>query len=250
MLFLLLFLLNMKIVFVLIFVFVFSPVLRAQSKVSAEVEVKRVHNGQSVTIRKEIFYNANGKMVVRFVYPEEYFFVTNHFGEARIYLPKADEVMLINDKTMSSESELIYYFLNNKTDDLGLKDQGFSLADTRTEKDAVVRSYISKDPKSNVSKIEMVHENHLPIYCAYFDTKNRIIRKIYYSEYRQWSLAAFPSRITEIAYPAANDSVVSRMLYYNVKTDRQAMSPYFDYTIPSHAKLVDQKKLLQQQEKK
>ena len=240
----------MKAVFVLIFVFVFSPFLPAQSKVSAEVEVKRVHKGQTVTIRKEVFYNSNGKMVVRFVYPEEYFLVTNYFGEARIYLPKVNEVMLINDKAMSSESELIYYFLNNKMDDLGLKDQGFFLSDTRTEQDVVVRTYIPQAPKSNVSKIEMAYENHLPIYCAYFDTKNRIIRKIYYSEYQQWSLAAFPSRITEITYPAVHDSVVSRMLYYNVKTDRQAISPYFDYTIPPNAKIVDQKKLLQQQGKK
>ncbi|MCL2683348.1 MAG: hypothetical protein FWE63_07720 [Bacteroidales bacterium] len=236
----------MKAIVILIFTVIFSPVLWAQHKVSADVEVKRVNKGQSMTIRKEIYYNTNGKMVVRFVHPEEYFVVTNHFGEARIYLPKTNEVMLINDRSMSSESELIYYFLNNKIEDLGLKNQGFSLGNTRTEQGVVVRTYFPNDKKSNISKIEMVHENHLPIYCAYYDSKNRIIRKIYYSDYQHLSLATFPRRITEIAYPTMNDSVVSRMVYSNIKIDRQASSPYFDFSIPSNATVVDNSKLFQQ----
>ena len=220
--------------------FFFTPVL-AQNRVYAEVEVKRVMKGQSVTIRKEIFYSANGKMIVRFTYPEEYYLVTNNFGEARIYHPKTNEVMLINDRFMSSESEPLYYFLTNKIEDMGLKSLGFTLTDTRTERNNIIRTYTPNDSKSNISKIELVHENHLPIYCAYYDSKNRVEQKVYYSDYQMLSFTAFPGRITEISYVEANDSIVSRMLYSNVKVDRNAVSPFFDFSIPSDAKIVDNK---------
>ena len=232
----------MRTVFLITFLF-FTQILCAQNRVYAEVEVKRVMKGQSVTIRKEIYYSANGKMIVRFTYPEEYYLVTNIFGEAKIYHPKTNEVMLINDKFMSSESEPLYYFLTNKIEDMGLKNLGFTLADTRAERNNIIRTYTTNDSKSSISKIEMVHENHLPIYCAYYDSKNRVGQKVYYSDYQVLSFTAFPGRITEISYVEANDSIVSRMLYSNVKIDRNAVSPFFDFTIPSDAKVVDNKLL-------
>jgi len=233
----------MRTVCVVVFFVFLTSALCAQNRIHAQVEMKRVNKGQSVTVRKEIFYSANGKMVVFFTYPEEYFLVTNNFGEAKVYHPKTNEVMLINDKFLSSESEPLYFFLTNKIDDLGLRSLGFSLVDTRTEENKIIRTYTPGESRSDVSKIEMVHENHLPIYTAYYDHKNRIVQKIYYSDYQILSFTAFPGRITEISYPAANDSIVSRLLYSNVKVGRDAVSPFFDFSIPSDAKTVDNKLL-------
>ncbi len=231
----------MKSGFTIVILLFFPFILWAQNRVYTEVEVKRVNKGKAITIKKEIYYNSNGKMVVHFSYPEEYFLITNNFGEAKVYHPKTNEVMVINDAFLSSESELIYYFLTNKIEDLGLKDYGFSLASTRTEGNQIIRTYTPNESKSNYSKIEMVHENHLPIYCAYYNSKNRIVQKVYYSDYQILSFTAFPGRITEIAYVAANDSIVSRMLYSNVKVDKDAVSPNFEFSIPPNAKVVEGK---------
>ena len=212
---------------------------------SAEAEIVRVSRGQSVTVRKEIFFNANGRMVVRYLHPESYYMVTNTFGEARVFRPQTNEVMVINDGFLSSESELIYYFLTNRIEDLGLRSLGFVLTATRTEGNRIIREFTPVAPNSNFSKIEMVHENHLPIYCAYYDTGNRVVQRIYYSDYQMLSFTAFPRRITEIAYVAPNDSIVSRKLYSNIKAGRDAVSPYFDFTIPPDAKVVDSDLLMQ-----
>ena len=233
--------LNMKVLTVLLLI---CSSISAQNRVSADAEIVRVNKGLAITVRKEIFFNANGRMVVRYLHPEEYYMVTNTFGEARIYRPKANEVMVINDSFLSSESELIYYFLTNKIEDLGLRDLGFSLSSTRSEGNKIVRTFTPSDNNSNFSKIEMVHENHLPVYCAYFDTKSRIVQKIYYSDYQMLSFTVFPKRITEITYIAANDSIVSRKLYSNIKVGRDAISQYFDFSIPSDAKIVDSNLLL------
>ena len=220
-------------------------VVSAQNRVSAAAEIVRVNKGQSVAIRKEIFFNANGRMVVRYLHPEEYYMVTNTFGEARIFRPKSNEVMIINDSFLSSESELIYYFLTNRIEDLGLRNLGFSLSATRTDGNKIIRTFIPNAPDSNFSKIEMVHENHLPIYCAYFDTRNRVVQRVYYSDYQMLSFTAFPGRITEISYISPGDSIVSRKLYSNIKTGRDAVSPYFDFSVPADAKVVDSDLILQ-----
>lgn len=227
-----------------------APTLAAQKKVSFDVEVKQVNKGKSVTVRKEIYLNTNGDMVVKFTHPKEYYVITNAFGEARVYHPKTNEVMLINDKFLSSESESIYYFVTNQIEDLGLRKLGFSLASTRTEGKMIIRTYIPNNVKSNFSKVEIVHENHLPIYCAYYDTKNRIVEKSYYSDYQELEFTTFPKRITGISYPAANDSIINRTLFSNVKSGQDATSSYFNFTIPANAKQVDAKTFIQQQGKR
>ena len=235
----------MKAVFTFILSGFFLVAVSGQNRISAEAEIVRVNKGQSVTVRKEIFFSANGRMVVRYLHPEVYYMVTNTFGEARIYRPKTNEVMVINDSFMSSEGELIYYFLTNRIEDLGLRNLGFSLSATRTEGNKIIRSFTPNEPGSNFSKIEMVHENHLPIYSAYYDTRNRVVQRTYYSDYKIFSTAVLPGRVTEIAYISPNDSIVSRMLYSNVKVDRDAVNSNFDFTIPSDAKVVDSDLLMQ-----
>ena len=233
----------LKIFFIFFILFVFPLTFYGQKKVYAEVEVKKISNGKLMTVKKEIYYNANGKMIVRFTHPEESYLITNIFGEAKVYNPKVNEVMLVNDDFFSSKSELLYYFLSNKVDDLGLKSLGYSLHGTKTEGTNIVRTYLPDNPKSNFSKVEMVHENHLPIYCAYYNTKNKITQKIYYSDYQNVSSFFFPSRITEISY-IEKDSIISRMIYSNIKIDNKATSPNFDFTIPSNAKIVQDKNML------
>jgi hypothetical protein len=156
-------------------------------------------------------------------------------------------VLVINDQLLSSRGEPIYYFLTNQTEDLGLRSLGFSLTNTRVENGMIIRTYKPKDSKSKHSKVEIVHENHLPIYSAYYDSKNRVIEKIYYSDYQKLSFAAIPRRVTAISYPNAKDSIVSRTLHTNIKSGKDATSFYFDYVVPPNAKRVEGSSLLKQQ---
>ena len=132
---------------------------------------------------------------------------------------------------------MLYYFLSNRIEDLGLKELGFSLRETKVDGANIIRTYFPVNSKSNYAKVEMVHENHLPIYCAYYDAKDQIVHKIYYSNYQNISSFIFPNRVTEIVY-SGKDSIISRMVYSNVKIDNNATSPNFEFTVPSNAKVV------------
>lgn len=211
----------------------------AQQKIRADVQTKVLSKGKSITVEKSIFYQTNGAMVVHYAKPQEYFMLTNSLGEAKIYMPSRNEVMVMNDKIFSSQNELIYVFLSNAYLDLGLSDLGFQLKGQEQKGKRLIKTFTTnrKDLK-NVGKIELAFEAGLPICCIYYDSKNNITRKIYYSAYSYQKQFTLPTRITEISYTAEKDSVVRRELYSNIQTANFSQPTFFDYTIPNSAKLV------------
>jgi len=210
----------------------------SQKKVSADVEIKQVTKGKVVTVKKSIYYQTSGRLVVHFTVPEEYFVITNSFGEAKVYIPSRNEATVFKDSSFSSKNELLYYFLTNKVDDLGLKGLGFTLASTKADGKIIVKTYLSnKKEHQNAPKIEMAYENNLPIYCAYFNPKGEIIRKIYYSNYAYYAQFVLPTRITDISYHSPNDSIVKREIYSNIQIDGN--NSLFEYEIPASAKFIE-----------
>ncbi|MCL2417380.1 MAG: hypothetical protein FWD02_05540 [Bacteroidales bacterium] len=213
---------------------------------SVDAEVRRVQGGQAVTVKKSIFFSPNGRMVVHFTHPEEYFLITNRFGEARIFNPQTNEVMVINDRSLSSDVIPLFYFLNNQTTDLGLRDLGFTLTNTRRDGNFLIRTFTPPAQlRANLSRVEIVHENHLPIFVAHYNTNNQIVRRMFFSNYERFNALSLPQRITEITNISPTDSIVSRLLYSNIKVGADATSPKFNFTIPSDARVVDESLLRQ-----
>jgi len=229
----------MKNILFVLFV-LFCSVSYSQKKVSADVEIKQVVKGKVVTIKKTIYYQSSGKLLVHFTVPEEYFVITNSFGETKTYIPSRNEVAIFNDPYFSSENELLYYFLSNKIDDLGLKDLGFTVVSTKMDGKTLVKTYSSNKKEYQNVKVEMAYENHLPVFCAYFNKKGEIMRKIYYSNYVYYPQFVMPSRITEISYNSPTDSIVKREIYSNIQID--VNNALFDYEVPASAKLVEMPK--------
>ena len=211
----------------------------AQKKISANVQIKQVKNKKVITVEKDIFYQSNGNFVVHFTKPQEYFVITNSLGEAKAYMPKTNEVVIMNDKLFSSQNELLYSFLSNEYEDFGLQKLGFTLKSQKKEGSKIIKTYTTnKKEFESISKIEMVYEKSLPIYCAYYNTKKQTTRKIYYAKYTHLSQFTFPTQITEISYDTPSDSTVKREVYSNIQVDKFKGKTHFDYKIPASAKLV------------
>lgn len=209
-------------------------------RIMAHMESEKLISGKKIVIRGDVFYSQNdGKMVVHYTYPQDYFFVSNAMGEVKLYLPEANQVMIQRNPVLSSQNDVLYYFLSNKIADLGLKDAGFELSDTKVENNDVITTWNPPPPANKgVSKVEMVHQNFMPIYTAYFDLDEKITKKIYYSKYFQTSEAMIPRLITEIEYIPTGDSIISRKQYTDIKTGFSAQSQYFDFSVPGDAKLI------------
>jgi hypothetical protein len=209
-------------------------------RIMAHMESEKLIAGKKVIIRGDVFYSqSDGRMVVHYTYPQDYFFVSNTKGEVQLYLPEANQVMIQRNPVLSSQNDVLYYFLSNKISDLGLKDAGFELTETKVEDRNVITTWTPPAPASKtISKVEMVHQDFVPIYTAYFDLKEKITKKIYYAKYLQTSESMLPQLITEIEYIPTGDSIISRKKYSDIKTGFSAQSQYFDFSVPGDAKLI------------
>ena len=110
----------------------------AQNRLSADVTIRQLYKKKVVRVEKQLFYNYNGNLVVHYLYPQEYYVLTNSLGETSVYQPKVNEVMMINDRTTSSYSEFFTIFLTPDYADLNLVKSGFVVKEVRKEEDNVI----------------------------------------------------------------------------------------------------------------
>ncbi len=211
-----------------------------ERKISLFLENKVLHKGKFVLTKAEIFYRYDvGKMVMHYTYPDEYVLITNSQGEAKIYYPAKKQLFIQKNQILSSENDILYYFLSNKQNDLGLKELGCTLKETKIENNLLITTWLPPTAQADkISEIEMAHENYQPIFSSYKTQKNKFLRKIYYSNYFSDSEVSFPTKITEINYLANGDSIISRKTYSNILLGNQANSSYFDFQIPADAQLM------------
>ena len=211
----------------------------AQSRVMADVTARQVHKGKSMRVEKQVFYSSNGNLVVHYTYPQQYYMVTNRLGETSVYQPKAGEVMLVNDRSMSSESELLTIFMSPSYADLGLTRLGFVLA--KVEKDGAdkVMTYTPThvDDKAFSRAVVVLREGN-PIYCAFYDQSGNVVKKTYYSHYGELPMITFPTLVTQISYDGRGDSIIRREEYRNVRTKDFPKDALFDYKVPADARRV------------
>ena len=209
--------------------------IHAQRKVTADVEVKQVASGNVATITKRVHCSNDGRVVIHFLKPEEYFVLTNSKGEMKMFMPRTNEVLLENSSGLSSQDELISLFMNGRVDDLGLVAYGYKLQSTVRE-DGYIKKTFSTADKGEYPVVEIVYENFLPIYCGYLDQSGRTVRKTYFSKYTPAGRMMLPTRMTEVTYVSAKDSTVARTVYSNIKVDQD--DPMFSFEIPSNAKVI------------
>ncbi len=100
----------------------------------------------------------------------------------------------------------------------------------------VKRVYVPSLPGKGAAKIELVLENYLPIYLAYFNEGGSIVSKTYLSSYSRFSNLMLPLRVTSVQYTSKKDSTLTRTLYSNVTVDGN--DGLFDFRVPADARPI------------
>lgn len=120
---------------------------------------------------------------------------------------------------------------------MGLGLYGYKLSATSVEDGGVVkRTYTPSVPGKGVSKVELVQENRLPIYLAYYNAGGAVVSKTYLSSYTRFSNLMLPLRVTSVQFTNKKDSTLVRTIYSDVQVDGQ--DPMFDFKVPADAKPV------------
>ena len=214
----------------------FKPI----EKLSLNITARSLQSGKSITAKGEVYYQvAGGLMVTHFTSPVENISITNANGELRIYDPKSNTVMQKQASDFSSENSFFYFFLSNKTQDMGLAAAGYKLKDTRFEDKMVITTWLPPEYlKSEFSKAEIVHENYKPIFMAFYNPKGKPAIKVFYSGYQNVGDISIPVTVTEFQYLAKGDSVITKRTYGNLKTDAEVDIKYLNYKIPANATVL------------
>ncbi len=209
-------------------------------KISLDLLSKTLYKGKSVSLKSEVYYrNTGALMVTHFTSPQEKIIITNNNGEYKDYDFKTNTVTLMQGLDLSSKNSLFYNFLSGSTSDMGLKLLGYKLLNTRIENKMVITTWVPVGSIGTTStKAEIVHENYLPIYMAFYNEDGKPAHKSYYSNYQQVGAIMMPLTITELEYINPGDSIITKRTYSNLKTNEQVNDFYLNYKIPSNAKIV------------
>jgi hypothetical protein len=168
--------------------------------------------------------------------------VVNSLGEIKTYYPEKNQVDFKQISGLSSKRNLIYYFVNNLTDHLGLADEGFNLESTAFEDQYYVTNWKPPSVLSELDNVKMVFEDGFPVYSEYVINKKKILKKIYYTNYKDFKSFRLPMKIIEISYKPSGDSIISRTVFSDVNVSSVAGNSYFNFKIPENAKPVSSEK--------
>ena len=203
--------------------------------------METISNGMKNRTEADIFYLVEeGRIISHYTYPSEYFRISDRLGEVKLYFPESNSVFIQRDPFLSSENELLHFFVYNKISDLGLQELGFKPVETKMDEGILVTTWKPINPESeNIKKIVLAHENNMPLYMAYFDKKDKAIKKIYYSDYSMLSFCALPTTVVDISYVSEKDSVISRRQFMGLENGIHLKSSYFNFQVPEDAKRIE-----------
>lgn len=208
-------------------------------KVSMDMLTRVTRKGFVSSMSAQVYYTSEGKMVSRYVEPQEMIVSNNKKGDMFVYTSKDNTVLQKQNFLFGTDQNQLFFFLENNKNDLGLSKMGFALAQTRFEDGLKITVWtpplhLMKD----ISKAELAHEKSNPVFLGYFNSKGLLLKRVYFSKYTQVASVNFPTSITQITYENAKDSIISKTTYSNFKLDKEVTEEYLNFKVPANAKVV------------
>jgi hypothetical protein len=218
----------------------FTVVYSQQGRYISVHQQTEILEGKSKNTNNIDIYFDNHKHIItrHYSFPNEHVTIANALGEFKNYNFKTNEVSYNTLQALSSKTSVLYFFVNNLTDHLGLADQGFTLESSMYEGEFYVTNWVAPVSIKNIAKVKMVHKNGLPAYSEYLDNKGEVLKKTYYTGYHNLPWFRFPQKVIDIAYLSTGDSTITRTMYSDIQVSDVAESEYFNFEIPKDAKSV------------
>lgn len=210
--------------------------VNAQRLFHVDVESKTLHSGSMKVVSKELYYSKGGNLNILWKPGGLSFYTTtSQFGFTTCYYPASNQSVALDPNMYKPEDELLYLFAEGGIEDMGLNRAGFLLKSTKKDGEYTVRRYEPRTSGGMCAWVEVAYnKDFLPVFCAYYNKKGKLITKTYLSNYRTEKGFTFPMRVTEISYFAEkNDSTVKLDIYRNLDVD--ILKEMHSYRIPADA---------------
>lgn len=207
--------------------------------VQIKASIKKANQGKMQALEMTTYFNIDGKMVSIYEKPDNIVIINNEKGNVTIYDRYNNTLVKSDNPYYSTRSNELYYFLNNKKQDLGLSEMGFTVKNTLFENGFIVTNWAPPEQgEAFFSEIKLVHDNYNPIYIEYLDKEGMIVKKMFFSEYETFNYIDLPKTITSIDFKSVQDSIVTRTTYGQIIFDTSETTDKLNFDIPSDAKLL------------
>ena len=206
--------------------------------VAFEME-KRVNKaGVTTKFSADVYFDRGGDMVTRFSFPTEIYVLNNKEGELSIYNAELNSVHQSVNYQAGSENTTFYYFLTNRTVDMGLGKIGFKLVGSKIDGNLLVNYWEPPQEINGLADVELVRDANKPIFIGYRNEKEEYVKKVFYYDYAHMKGLNFPQSITEIDY-VEGDSIVSKTTFKDFRFDNPTDEPVLRFKIPEDATLEE-----------
>lgn len=201
---------------------------------------RSTRNGKLSRLKASVYYTSEGKMACHYLEPEEILITNNSKGEFLVYDFAKNTIAQKQNYLLSTESNQLFYFLENNRGDLGLSKMGFTLKETKFVDGLKVTVWsppmqLAKD----ISRVEVAHNKNNPVFLGYFDKKGKGINKVYFYNYQKVAGLSFPTSVTQISQVDKKDSVISKTTYANFKVDQEVSDDYLNFKVPTNARVTN-----------
>jgi hypothetical protein len=220
-------------------IFFIGIVSQAMDHVSFDMTRRVNAVGKTVESNATICFKENGDMITKYWAPLETMVFNNLDGEIKIYNERENSIIQSVNYHIGSSNTNFYFFLKGNTENMGLSELGFKLMDSKVEDGLIITEWASpKGFQNDVDRIELVHQNSLPVFMGHKSRKGDYLRKTFFYDYKLINgYIDFPHSITEIEY-VPNDSIISKTQFANFKFDEDVDATLLDYQIPADAKVI------------
>lgn len=202
-------------------------------KVQATIETRYWQQGTSMRMEANLYYHTDGRMLTHITEPIEQFIRTNHLGEATIYQPESGRIDSDQQDIYSTQTNHFFIFFQDRTEDMGMDDMGYSRGETEFEDDIRKTIWYAPDYLSGqIDYAKLVHQEFRPIYMAIYDLDGEITQKTYFHNYIDVLEYEFPQSITVIEFDSPADSTVNQTRFFDIRTNQDTDSEMFDFEFP------------------
>ena len=129
---------------------------------------------QYVKVNSTLYFDiVKQTMVTHAISPIDQVAINYVNGDMKVYNSKQNTYVSLNNMDLSSKNSFLYNFIYGATGDLGLKQNGYKISETKKDKDGIlVTTWVPIEKRSKgILKIILAQEKNLPIYMSFTNEK-------------------------------------------------------------------------------
>ncbi len=205
--------------------------------ISLRMEKRSLHKGRAtVTVADIYFQSEKGRLIKNYIKPEGKITIINRKGELAIYNKENNTSYFEHYPDYNTEDNILFFILSAEISVNGANEMGFKLKNNEVADNKIITRWMPPPfMKHLFSLVEITYEDQLPHLATYYDENEKILVKVYFTDFETYQELTIPATLTEFIYVNENDSIINRVKFTDVQINEKPNIELFDLELPDNA---------------